>query len=301
MKVVLAGGSGALGRRIASDLSARGDEVVVLTRRIRPELPYRQAVWDGRTVGAWRDELAGAALINLAGELVDRRPTAPNIALLTASRVDPTRALAAAAAGLAEPLRVWVQLSTLAIYGDAGEPVLDESAPLADGPPQMAGVAKAWEAAASAAPDDIRQVILRTAVVLDRGTPALDRLVAVVKWGLGGRIASGRQWTSWLHIDDLLAIVRLSLDDPDVAGVVHATAPQPVRNADLMAALRAALHRPAWAPPTPAWAVRVGSVLLRTDPLLALTGRRAVPQRLIDWGFEFRHPSIDGALADLLD
>lgn len=301
MKVVLAGGSGALGRRIASDLSARGDDVVVLTRRIRPELPYRQAVWDGRTVGAWRDELAGAALINLAGELVDRRPTAHNIALLTTSRVDPTRALAAAAAGLAEPLQVWVQLSTLAIYGDAGEPVLDESAPLADGPPQMAGVAKAWEAAASAAPDDIRQVILRTAVVLDRGTPALDRLVAVVKWGLGGRIASGRQWTSWLHIDDLLAIVRLSLDDPDVAGVVHATAPQPVRNADLMAALRAALHRPAWAPPTPAWAVRVGSVLLRTDPLLALTGRRAVPQRLIDWGFEFRHPSIDGALADLLD
>lgn len=300
MKVVLAGGSGALGRRIAADLSARGDEVVVLTRRMRPELPYRQAVWDGRTVGAWRDELAGAALINLAGELVDRRPTARNIALLTRSRVDPTRALAAAAAGLAEPLQVWVQLSTLAIYGDAGEPVLDESAPLADSPPQMAGVAKAWEAAASAAPDDIRQVILRTAVVLDRGTPALDRLVDVVTWGIGGRIASGRQWTSWLHIDDLLAIVRLSLDDPDVAGVVHATAPQPVRNADLMAALRSALHRPAWAPPTPAWAVRVGSVLLRTDPLLALTGRRAVPQRLIERGFEFRHPSIDGALADLL-
>ena len=301
MKVVLAGGSGALGRRIAADLAGRGDDVVILTRRVRDDLRYRQVVWDGRTPGPWCDELAGAALVNLAGEIVDRRPTPANIALLRSSRVDPTLALAAAARDLDEPVAAWVQLSTLAIYGDAGEPVLDESArPPRDGPPQMVGVATAWEAAAAEAPADVRQVVLRTAVVLDRETPALDRLVGVVRWGLGGRIASGRQWTSWLHVDDLLAIVRLSLDDPDLRGVVHATAPAPVRNAELMATLRARLGRPRWAPPTPAWAVRLGSLVLRTDPMLALSGRRCVPARLLERGFRFRYPDLDSALGELL-
>lgn len=300
MKVVLAGGAGALGRRIAADVSDRGDDVVILTRRIRADLPYRQVLWDGRTTGDWAQELAGAALINLAGELVDRRPTPENVALLTSSRVCPTRALAAAAQNLTEPLSVWIQLSTLAIYGDAGEPVLDESAPPAEGPPQMAGVAKAWESAAAEAPDKVRQVILRTAVVLDRDTSALDRLVGVVKWGLGGRIATGQQWTSWLHIGDLLGIIRVCIDDPELAGVVHATAPEPVRNAELMGALRSALGRPNWAPPTPAWVVRLGSVFLRTDPMLAISGRRCVPSRLLERGFEFQYPELDSALADLL-
>lgn len=298
MKVVLAGGSGALGRRIAADLGARGDDVVVLTRTPRPDRPYRQVGWDGATVGAWADELAGAAVVNLAGELVDRRPTPGNVALLTRSRVQPTRALAQAAARLAEPPAVWVQASTLAIYGDAGDAVLEEGVPEADGPPQMAGVARAWELAAAEAPAH-RQVVLRTAVVLDRDTAALDRLLGLTRWGLGGRIADGRQWFSWLHIADLLAIVRRALDDPTMAGVVHATSPHPVRNAELMAALRRTLHRPP-APPTPAALVRLGAVLLRTDPALALTGRRCVPARLLDAGFTFAHPELGPALTDLV-
>ncbi|MFG2192403.1 TIGR01777 family oxidoreductase [Streptomyces sp. NPDC048639] len=298
MKVVLAGGSGALGRRIAADLTEHGHEAVVLTRSARPDLPYRQAIWDGQSAGPWAAELEDAALVNLAGELVDRRPTAANIELLTRSRVDPTTALARAAAGLATPPRVWVQMSTLAIYGDGGEAVLDEHAPPADGPPQMAGVARAWEAAADGAPAG-RQVVLRTAVVLDRNTPALDRIAGLARWGLGGRIADGRQWMSWLHIDDLLAMIRLALTDPALTGVVHATSPNPVRNAELMAALRDVLHRPA-APPTPAWLVRAGAVLMRTDPALALTGRRCVPARLTGQGFAFRHPDLRPALEDLL-
>jgi uncharacterized protein (TIGR01777 family) len=298
VKVVLAGGSGALGRRIAADLTLRGDEVVVLTRSPRRDTPYRQVRWDGSTVGPWAKELAGAALVNLAGELVDRRPTAANIELLTGSRVQPTRALAEAAAGLEEAPAVWIQASTLAIYGDGGERIIDESAPMADSPPQMAGVARAWEAASAEARTG-RQVILRTAVVLDGHTPALDRLVGLVRWGLGGRVGSGRQWVSWLHIDDLLAIIRRALEDTTLAGVVHATSPYPVRNAELMAVLRKLLHRPP-APPTPAPVVRVGAMLLRTDPALALTGRRCVPSRLLDSGFSFSYPRLGPALANLL-
>ncbi len=169
MKVVIAGGSGALGQRIAEDLISRGDEVVVLSRSVRTGGWGRQVRWDGATVGGWAGELAGAALINLCGELVDRRPTAANILLLTRSRTGPTRALAQAASMVEHPVAAWLQMSTLAIYGDAGEAVLDETAPPADGPPQMAGVARAWEGSAAGVHAQ-RQVILRTGIVLDRDT-----------------------------------------------------------------------------------------------------------------------------------
>lgn len=297
----MAGGAGSLGRRLCADLEAHGHEVVVLTRRPRGG-PVRQVAWDGRTTGPWVAELEGSAVVNLAGELVDRRPTAAGTALLTSSRVEPTRALVQASRQLAEPVPVWVQASTLAIYGDAGEQVLDESSPVADGPPQMAGVATAWEAALDGARAE-RTVVLRTGIVLDADSPALDRLWSLARWGLGGRIGDGRQWVSWIHLDDWLAVVRAALaaDGPggsDLTGVVHATGPRPARNADLMAAVRRSVHRPA-SPPTPAALVRMGAVLLRTDPALALTGRRAVPARLLAAGFTFAHPDLDEALADL--
>ena len=292
MKIVLAGGSGSLGRRIAADLTSRGDEVVVLTRSPDPRRPYRQIEWDGATVGPWAAELDGAAVVNLAGALVDRRPTPANIELLKRSRVEPTRALASAAARSAAPPVVWVQASTLAVYGDGGEAVLDETAPPAEGPPQMAGVARAWEAAA----EDVaagRTVVMRTGIVLDRDTPAMNRLAGLARWGLGSRIGTGRQWVSWIHIADFLAFVRRALDDEGLRGVVHVTSPNPVRNAELMATLRHVLRRPP-APPTPAALVRLGAFVLRTDPALALTGRRCVPARLSETHFPFEYPSWKG-------
>lgn len=297
MKIVVAGGSGALGRRLCADLASAGHEVVVLTRGRRPG-PHRQVEWDGRTVGPWCEELEGSAVVNLAGELVDRRPTKANTSLLTRSRVEPTRALVEASRRLHAPVPVWVQASTLAIYGDAGDVLLDESAPPADGPPQMAGVARAWEAAVNGANAE-RIVVLRTGIVLDNDTPALDRLRSLARWGLGGRVGSGKQWVSWIHIDDWLSIVRTALaPESTIDGVVHATGPEPTRNEDLMSALRRSARRPA-APPTPEALVRVGAVLLRTDPALALTGRRAVPARLLQTGFQFTFPNLDGALANL--
>lgn len=297
MKVVIAGGSGSLGTRIVADLAAAEHEPVVLTRKPRPGSLCRQVEWDGKTLGPWSDELEGAALINLAGALVDRRPTAANIELLTNSRVEPTHVLRLAAAGLPTPVPVWIQASTLAIYGDAGDTNLDESAPPADGPPQMAGVARAWEQAA----EDVhasRQVVLRTGIVLDRDSPAFDRLTGLVRWGLGGRVGSGTQWVSWLHIADFLTVVRRALTDNALHGVLHVTSPNPVTNAELMRGLRTALHRPA-APPTPAALVRLGAVLLRTDPALALTGRRCIPARLLEHSHRFTYPDLEDALTDL--
>ena len=275
----------------------RGDEVVVLTRSPGGELPVREVRWDGRTVGPWAAELEDAVVVNLAGELVDRRPTRRGVDLLSRSRVEPTRALVQAAAGLDAPVPLWLQMSTLAIYGDAGEPVLDESAPPADGPPQMAGVARAWEEAVDGA-NAQRLAVLRTGIVLDRDTPAFQRLTTLTRFGLGGRIGSGRQWVSWLHVDDFARAV-MWVRTSDLDGVVHVTAPEPVRNADMMASLRTALGRP-WAPPAPAPLVRIGAMLLRTDPALALTGRCCHPTRLLDAGFRFRYRTFDAALAELL-
>lgn len=298
MKVVIAGGTGSLGRRIADDFTRRGHEVVILTRSIRADIPARQIEWDGRTVGAWRAELEGAVLVNLAGQLVDRRPTKRNVELLRRSRVEPTRALVQAAAGLATPPALWVQMSTLAIYGDAGQQVVDEGHPPAEGPPQMAGVARPWEEAAGPARTE-RMVVMRTGIVLDRGAPAFERLVRLTRLGLGGRIGRGDQWVSWIHIDDFLRALRFVCDRSSLDGVVHVTAPNPIQNRDMMRELRSALHRP-WSPPAPAPLVHVGALLMRSDPALALTGRRCVPRRLLDAGFGFEHPTFTNALTDLL-
>jgi hypothetical protein len=297
-EIVIAGGTGSLGRRVADDFASRGDNVTILTRSPRPGIDHRQVRWDGRTAGRWAVELEAAIVVNLAGELVDRRPSARNVELLRRSRVEPTKALVEAASARATPPPLWLQMSTLAIYGDAGDDLIDEQHPVAGGPPQMPGVARPWEQAVQGATTD-RLVIMRTAVVLDHGTPAFDRLVRLTKVGLGGRISTGEQWISWIHIDDYLRAVRFIRDHDDIAGTVHVTAPNPIQNRDMMATLRTALQRP-WSPPSPKPLVHLGALLMRTDPALALTGRRGVPRRLLDAGFEFDHPTFDSALQDLL-
>lgn len=297
--VVLAGGRGSLGRALADAFSAAGHPVAVLTRRPRVDAPHPELRWDGRTTdGDWPALLAGSILVNLAGELVDRRPTRRAVADLTSSRVEPTRALVAASHAAGAPA-VWLQMSTLAIYGDAGDTLLTEDSPPGAGPAQMVGVATAWESAVAGAAAD-RLVVLRTGIVLEDGTPALDRLTTLTRRFLGGRVGPGTQWVSWIHVDDFVRAVVHLADASALAGVVHLTGPSPVRNADLMRSLRRALGRP-WAPPTPTPLVHVGAwTVIGTDPALGLTGRRAIPDRLLADGFSFDHPDLDGALADLL-
>ena len=293
MKVVIAGGSGSLGRRIASYFSP-ANEIVVLTRSPRADLECRQVAWDGRTVGDWAGELEGALLINLAGELVDRRPTKANIELLRTSRVEPTRALAKASQTFRPA--VWVQGGSTAIYGDAGEGIVTEESVIPSGPPQMPGVAIPWEQAAKEGYAD-RQVIFRMSLVLDRDTPVLDRLSLLVKLGLGGRISGGRQWVSWIHVGDMLRALDFVIHR-EIEGVVNITSPHPVRNDALMRELRMCLHRP-WSPPTPTPLVKLGAWLMGSDPAIALTGRRCVPARLLAEGFDFEFPHLDRALENL--
>ncbi|MGO3314194.1 MAG: epimerase [Brachybacterium tyrofermentans] len=306
MKVIIAGGSGTLGRALSEALTAAGHEVVVLTRSPRPERErgmVRDVRWDARTAGGWTAELAGGevAIVNLAGRLVDARPTPATIADLTRSRVEATRALVTASRDLDRPLRRWVQASTTAIWSDAGEERLDESSPIPIGLPQMTGVAEQWERALDGAHSD-HTAILRTGVVLEANTPALDRLLLLAELGLGGPVGTGRQWVSWIHVRDWVRIVltALRLEGPELpAGVVVASAPHPVRNAELMRILRRAVGQRIGLP-TPAPVLRLGALLLRTDPALGLTGRHATSSVLDRTGFRFEHPHLEGAVRDLL-
>jgi uncharacterized protein (TIGR01777 family) len=297
-KVLIAGGSGSLGLAIADHLSDQGFEVFVLTRSYQPKMVCEQIFWDGKTPRAFVDDVfKGSILINLAGKLVDRVPTKENIELLTSSRVEPTRVLAEFSARFGKP-KLWLQMSTLAIYGDAGEQLLTEESPPADGPAQMAGVARAWEAEVNPNLAD-RLVIMRTAVVLQPNTPALNRLATITKMFMGGQVGNGRQWFSWIHYKDFLKAIDFLIQE-EVKGIVHLTSPEPVRNKDLMALLRKVLNK-GFALPTPKIAITIGALLLfRTDPQLALTGRRAIPTKLEGHGFVFDHSELEESLTDLL-
>lgn len=302
-KVILPGGTGFLGTALARQLVARGYEVVILTRRQgRLSDPVSQNVryvtWDGRTLSAWSRELEGAeAVVNFTGRNVNCRYGPRNRRDILESRVDSVRVLNVAIRACADPPRTFIQAATLAILGDAGGEPKDDSAPPGVG--FSPDVAKAWEQAFYETPTPAtRKVLLRISFALAAEGGALGTLAALARCFLGGTVGRGSQYVSWIHISDLCRAIVWAIENDAARGAYNATAPNPVTNAAFMRALRRAVRRP-WSPPAPAWAVRLGSFFLRTEPELALWGRRGVPKRLLEEGFTFRFPEVRAALEDL--
>lgn len=300
-KVVLVGGSGFLGRGLRDRLVGAGHRVVVIGRGPAGERGgWRDVNWDGLVVGPWARELDGAdTVVNLAGKRVDCRPTRANIAELTRSRVVPVRLVGEAIRGLANPPPAWVQLSSLARFGDAGDQIIDEAtAPPDHGPAQQVGVCRQWEAAYEEASAGVpRRVLIRPGVTIGgTGDPATAQLARLARLGLGGTVGPGRQWVSWLAAGDMFEILVQAVLDPTMSGLYHATSPHPVQNHELMAAYRSAVGR-RFGLPSPAPLTTVGAWLLGSDPALALTGRRGVPTRLLERGFRFTATGIDEVVA----
>lgn len=298
-RIILAGGSGFLGRALADRLVLQGDEVVVLTRRPDPaRQSYREVHWDGRTLGAWANEFEGAhAVVNFAGKNVNCRYTPEALAEINASRVDSVKVVAEAIRRCAVPPKAWVQTGSMAIYGDAGDRLCGDDAPPGEGIP--VDTCLRWEQAFAESPTPgVRRVWLRISFVLGRSAGALRFLETLTKCFLGGTVGSGRQYISWIHEQDMIEVFRRSIDDPGMQGTYNVATPNAVPNAVLMRELRRVLRRP-WCPPTPAWLMPFGCWLFRTEPVLALTGRRGVPERLLAEGFRFAHPELPGALDDL--
>ena len=295
MKVVVSGASGLIGSTLVPALEAAGHEVLRLVRR-DPESPGEVA-WDPAEGAIDAGGLAGVdGVVNLSGATIGRRWTEQRKAEILESRVSSTSLLARTVAGLDPRPAVLVCAGGVGIYGDRGDEILTEESELGSG--FLTDVGRAWEAAAEPARNaGIRVVNFRQGIVLSRRGGALERLLTPFKLGLGGRVGSGRQWWSWVAIDDLVAAYQFALSG-DLAGPVNLASPNPSTNAQFAKALGRALRRPTFAP-FPTLAVR--TVFGEMGETVLLESQRLLPARLLDAGFEFSYPQLDSALARALE
>ncbi len=313
MRIVIAGASGFMGRHLVTEFRAAGDEVATIGRA------EADAIWaDAAAVAAVID--GSDLLLNLAGKSVNCRYGPANRAEILRSRVDTTRALGDAAATVARPPALWLNSSTATIYRHADDrPMTESTGELGSG--FSVGIAQAWERAFFERElPTTRRVALRTAIVLGDGG-ALVPLLNLARLGFGGaqvdgpwfrskrRIAAGtlhefgtpggRQRFSWVHLDDVLGIIRFLVAHPEIGGVVNVAAPNAVDNVTVMRGIRRALRMP-FGIPLHRWLLEPGAAAIRTETELVLKSRWVTPERLLAAGYEFAYPQIDDAVHQIV-
>ena len=290
MNVTVTGATGLIGRRIVKALEQRGDDVTVVSRdpaRARDALGVDATTWD--------DPRLADAVIHLAGENIAQRWTDDAKRRIRTSREDGTRRLVEAMASAGPGPRTLVSASGVGYYGARRDEPIGEDAPAGDD--FLAQVCVAWEREANAAAAlGVRVVTVRTGVVLDKGGGALSKMLPFFKAGVGGPVAGGRQYLSWIHADDVAGIYLRALDDETWSGPVNASAPEPVTNREFSHTLGRALRRPALAP-VPGFAVRA---LYGEMAEIVTTGQRALPRRPLELGYRFRHTELEPALRSAL-
>jgi uncharacterized protein (TIGR01777 family) len=296
MKILVTGSSGLIGSALVAELGRRGHDVLAAVRR--DPRSASEVRWDPAAGTIDTAALAGVeAVVHLAGAGIgDRRWTDAYKREILESRTKGTRTIAEAIAAMPVKPRVFLSGSAIGFYGDRGNETVDETSAHGDG--FLADVVRDWEAAAAPAVDaGIRTVYLRTGIVLTPRGGALKKQLPLFKLGLGGRFGNGRQWQSWISLDDEIAAI-LHLLDSSLAGPVNLVAPNPVTNAGFTSVLARVLRRPALLPiPSFGPALLLGGEL--ADALL-YTGQRVEPAALERDGFRFTHPELDGALRAML-
>jgi uncharacterized protein (TIGR01777 family) len=308
MKIVIPGGSGQVGTILARAFHKRGDEVVVLSRR-PASVPWRQVAWDGERLGDWVVELEGAeAVINLAGQSVNCRYTPENRRVLIDSRVNSTRIVGEAIAQTQSPPRVWLQASTATYYAHRYDAPNDEATGIIGGSEPNApdtwhfsiDIVRKWERELNeAATPQTRKVLMRSAIVMspDAGGP-FDILLRLVRFGLGGRAADGKQFVSWIHDQDFTQAVMWLIQHEELEGPINLAAPNPLPNSEFMRTLREA-----WGIsiglPAMRWMLELGAFMLRSETELILKSRRVVPGILLQSGYTFDFTTWNAAARDL--
>jgi uncharacterized protein (TIGR01777 family) len=301
MRVLITGASGLIGSALADALLARGDEVVGLTRdpeRARPKNPtVRWHAWQATTERPPPEALEGIdGVVNLIGEEINQRLTDEAKVRIRESRLLGTRNLLQGVEASPTEPSVFIGQSAIGYYGDRGAQILDEESGPGEG--FTAEIPIDWEAAEREAEDVFdRVVIFRTGLVLTKHGGLVKQLLLPFKLGVGGPIAGGEQFMSWISIEDEVGLILWALDTHQVWGIINATAPNPVTNREFSKALGRALHRPAFMP-VPKFAVSA----LRGGELADAVagGARVLPRRALDGGYEFRHPELDEALRSAL-
>ena len=301
MKILVSGSSGMVGTALVSSLAGAGHTVC---RLVRPQSAPGEGPKDGFAV-SWNPatgELGGAgvgpdAVVNLAGaSIADGRWSTRRKELLRSSRIDTTRALVNALAKMSIRPSVFVSASAIGIYGDrADEMLTEESKPGTD---FLAGLARDWEAEALKAEAlGIRVVLVRIGIILARQGGALPKMLTPFKLGAGGRLGNGKQWMSWIALEDVVGALRMAVESSSARGAINFVAPNAVQNSEFTKVLAKTVRRPALFP-APAFALRLA--LGEMADALLLSSQRVVPQRLEKLGYRFLQPDLPSALAAIL-
>ncbi len=305
--IVVAGGSGFIGRLLTERLVSGNNDVIVLTRSPGPVAQsIRQVGWDGRTLGEWARELDGVnALINLAGRSVNCRYNERNRREILESRVDSTRVLGEAIARCSKPPPVWLNASTATIYKHTFDRQMDEATGEIGATPEAKDafsiqVARAWEEAFfDASMPATRKVALRTAMVFAASKGGVYRVLrGLTRSGLGGTIAGGRQYISWIHEADFCRAVEWLIDRDDFSGPVNLASPNQIQQREMMRIIRRELRVPFGLPATRRM-LEVAAFVHRTEAELIIKSRRVAPGRLLEAGFQFLFPKMDDAVREI--
>ena len=309
LRIVIPGGSGQVGNVLARHFHAQGYSVTVLSRRPGPS-PWQVLPWNGRDLGIWTHAVDGADIvINLAGRNVNCRYTPSNRREIMESRILSTRVVGQAIRQAVKPPSLWMNASTATIYRHALDRSMDELTGELGGHESDApstwrfsiDVATRWEAEFfGAATPGTRKIALRSAMTMSPDSDGIfDTLLRLVRAGLGGKAASGKQFISWIHETDFLRAIDFLIDHQNLNGCINVCSPCPLPNQEFMRVLRQAWGTSIGLPAT-RWMLEVGAVFLRTETELILKSRRVVPQRLLEAGFQFNFADWRNAAVDLV-
>lgn len=297
MKIIIAAGTGFLGKNLEKYFTEKGNQVYILTRNPKRK---NEILWDAKTLGEWKNLLENSdVLINLAGKSVDCRYTDKNKQEIYDSRINSTKVLQQAVDNCINKPKIWLNASSATIYVHSETHLNTEENGIIGDDFSM-NICKSWEKEFfKTENEETRKVALRTSIVLGNNGGAFTKLKLITKLGLGGKQGRGNQNISWIHIDDFCKAVEYIIENENLSGEINVTAPNPLSNEEFMRKLRKEMKIP-FGLNAAFWQLEIASVFLKTETELLLKSRNVYPEKLMESGFKFTYPNVETAFKDLV-
>lgn len=297
MKIIIAAGTGFLGKNLEKYFTEKGNEVYILTRNPKRK---NEIHWDAKTLGEWKNLIENSdVVINLTGKSVDCRYTEKNKREIYSSRIESTRVLQKAVDQCINKPKIWLNASSATIYTHSETQLNTEKNGIIGDDFSM-NICKSWEKEFfTVKNENVRKVALRTSIVLGNNGGAFPKLKLITKLGLGGKQGRGNQNVSWIHIDDFCRAIEHIIDNKNRDEIINITAPNPLSNEEFMRKLRKEMKIP-FGINAPVWQLKIASIFLKTETELLLKSRNVYPEKLIKNGFQFSYPDIESAFKNLI-